>query len=126
MYESLEEKLFSVILIMLFLAPVLIISIRKNVFRKFSFSSLIKVLNSAFIIQLFIGVAFFIVSLLIKKYGGSYEYGHGNRSRDLFSGAFMAYSIIMLFYTPALIILNISKLFIGKLRDSRRKSTNTH
>jgi len=126
MYESLEEKFFSVMLIMLFLTPVLIISIRKNIFSQFSFSFLIKVLNSAFILQLVIGITFVFASLLIKKYGGSYEYGHGNRSRDLFLGAFMAYLIIMLIYTPALIILNISKLVIGKFKDSRPKSTNTH
>jgi hypothetical protein len=69
----------------------------KKIFRQFSFSSLFKVLNLAFVVQLIIGIVIWIVSLIINKYGGTYEYGHGNHSRDLFVGAILVYSVIMLY-----------------------------
>jgi len=124
-YESLKENLVVIIVIALLLTPVLINAIKKNLFRQFSFPIFIKALNGAFVVQLIMGMIVWVVLLIINKYGGTYEFGNGNYSRDLFIGAFLVYSVIMLTYTPALIILNITNLAIGKFKKNKLKSTNS-
>ncbi len=60
-----DQYIELVIVIALFLIPVLIEAFRKNLFRQFSFPTLIRVFNWAFIIQSICGAVLYIVISII-------------------------------------------------------------
>jgi hypothetical protein len=125
MYDASDQYFVLFIVIALFLVPVLMVAIRRKLFRQFSFSSLVKVLNWALVIQ--------VITEAILLAGSNYISGNNMREKtemyrfaDTFLGTSYAFTVIgMMIYLPSLLILNIinwirqfSKRFI-KSRKSK-------
>ena len=113
MYRSKYDGLSLIIATALYLIPILVFAVRRNLWGRFKFSLLIKVLNLAFVIQLIEGITLFIAGIIV-------DHNIGDSSEiNAFTEAFIVtvYSFLaigMILYLPALVILNIINIARGK------------
>lgn len=119
-----DQYIELVIVIALFLIPVLIEAFRKNLFRQFSFPTLIRVFNWAFVIQSFCGAVLYIVNsildinnpFLMDNFHAGDKVNHFN---VILSDVPYVFVVIGLFiYIPALIILNIANWMVLKFKKA--------
>jgi hypothetical protein len=115
MYSSENEYLVIIVVAGLFLIPTLIVALRNDMFKQLSFSSLIKTLNTAFLIQLSAGIILWFASYgIVKNTTDSIKI---SRFEDVVTGSFFTYSVLgVMIYFPLLIILNIANWIITKLK----------
>jgi hypothetical protein len=108
MYDEANQYIVLVSVIALFLVPVIFVAFRRNLFRQFSFSSLVKVFNWALLIQVLVEVVLLVGSTYIsdnniKERDGMYRFA------DTFYGTTYSFTVIgMMIYLPSLSILNIT------------------
>ena len=125
MYDLRDQNIGLAFVITLFLLPVLIETFRKNLFRQFSFPTLIRVFNWAFVIQLICGVILFIVVSIIDRNDpflkDNFHAGDKvNHFNLILFGVQWVFSVVGLFmYLPALIILNTVYWTVLKFKNLR-------
>lgn len=105
-------EIVTIIVVLLFGVPVLIISSRQKLLKSFSLSKMTKTFNQSLLIQSIIGLTIGVGAFIINKllYYGD---GKGNMITDVIVGAAYTFIVIGTFiYLPALILLNIINFLI--------------
>jgi hypothetical protein len=119
MYSVENENLVISIVIALFLVPVIIFALKRNILKQFRFSSLISVLNWAFLIQIIEGIIFLIAGMIVDRHIDE------NKKIDLFTDVFIGadYTFLVIgvmIYFPSLVTLNIIN-WVGLILKKRSK-----
>ena len=106
-------EIVTVLTILLFGLPLVVFSIKTNIFKTFSFGQLTKVFNKALVIQLIIALTLILMTYFFER--GFYSNGQGNDLTDICMETAYTYLIIgTFFYLPGLIILNMINLILKK------------
>lgn len=121
MYISEQHTVFIIpLMILLFATPLLILSIKLNLFRQFTFKKFVTIFNKALLPQIFTGLISLLIAFIFDK--SFYESGEGNIFTDIFIETVYFYCIIGLFmYLPSVGLLNIIKFVTTKLINKTTK-----
>jgi hypothetical protein len=122
MYISNQHTIFIYSLVfLLFAMPLVILAMKPDLFRRFTFDKLIVIFNKALLPQVIVGLFTLLIAFVFYK--TFYANGEGNIFTDIFIETAYCYCIIGLFmYLPSVRLLNIIK-FVTVLHY---KITNTN
>ncbi|WP_264554505.1 hypothetical protein [Flavobacterium sp. N1946] len=102
-----DIEIVTVLVILLFLIPVVWNIYKTEIFKKFSITRLIKILNKSLIIQVFIVIFLILVNWAWNKANFKFE--------NIIAGTLYTYLVVGIFmYLPSLGILNLIKFILQK------------
>jgi hypothetical protein len=104
------------ILTILLLVPIIVYAIRPSLFRKWSWTELLKTLNKALIPQLLVGVGLGVGSKIIDTQVYGNQTDQSNTFTDIFMGLTYCYIVIgLFFYLPSVVLLNLFNFLTRKI-----------
>ena len=105
----------SVIVVLLFIIPIFVKAYQNSLLKSLTFNNFVRVLNKSLLIQIIVGIILLPTMFILDKQ--FYRNSDGNILTDLVINVGFCYIVIGVFYyIPGIIILNIIKFWINKIR----------
>ena len=105
----------SVIVVLLFIIPIFVKAYQNSLLKSLTFNNFVRVLNKSLLIQIIVGIILLPTMFILDKQ--FYRNSDGNILTDLVINVGFCYIVIGVFYyIPGIIILNIIKFCINKIR----------
>jgi hypothetical protein len=111
--------IITVLTILLFLLPILIVAKTQALQKSFSFQNLLRSINKSLPLQIGLGLILLLSGYLLDKL--VYVNSNGNAFTDSVIGTAYTFNVIGLFmYLPSLALLNLINLLLKAISKSRR------